>query len=81
SLLDFDYHEVRVKQAIIDNSRSIFLAVDHTKFGRNAMVKLGHITQAHMVFTNQQPPQEILSILNEASIPLEVIETGNMPSR
>ena len=80
SLLDFDYHDVRVKQAIIDNSRSIFLAVDHTEFGRNAMVKLGHITQAHMVFTNQQPPQEILSILNEASIPLEVIETGNIPS-
>ncbi|WP_261815608.1 DeoR/GlpR family transcriptional regulator [Vibrio gallicus] len=74
SLLDFDYNEVRVKQAIIDNSRSIFLAIDHSKFGRNAMVKLGNISQAHMVFTNQKPPEEILNILNDLSIPLEVID-------
>lgn len=76
SLLDFDYHEVRVKQAIIENSRSIFLAVDHTKFGRNAMVKLGNISQAHMVFTNKQPPEEILNILKDSAIPLEVIDTA-----
>ncbi|MDF5485498.1 DeoR/GlpR family transcriptional regulator, partial [Vibrio parahaemolyticus] len=76
SLLDFDYHEVRVKQAIIDNSRSVFLAVDHTKFGRNAMVKLGNIAQLNMIFTNKQPPEEILSILKEASIPLEVVEAN-----
>ncbi|KAB0288085.1 DeoR/GlpR family transcriptional regulator [Vibrio fortis] len=80
SLLDFDYHEVRVKQAIIENSRSIFIAVDHSKFGRNAMVKLGNINQAHMVFTNQQPPEEIHTILKEAEIPLEVIETRSAPS-
>ena len=36
TLLDFDYQEVRVAQAIIANSRQVFLAADHTKFGRNA---------------------------------------------
>ncbi|MCP4712275.1 MAG: DeoR family transcriptional regulator, partial [Planctomycetes bacterium] len=35
SLLDFDYREVRAARAIIDNSRNVFLAADHTKFGRN----------------------------------------------
>jgi DeoR family glycerol-3-phosphate regulon repressor len=80
SLLDFDYHEVRVKQAIIENSRSIFIAVDHSKFGRNSMVKLGNINQAHMVFTNQQPPKEIQSILKGADITLEVIDTRTAPS-
>ncbi|MGF1696827.1 DeoR/GlpR family transcriptional regulator [Vibrio lamellibrachiae] len=73
SLLDFDYHEVRVKQAIIDNSRSVFLAVDHTKFGRNAMVKLGNIAQLDMLFTDKQPPKEITAILKEHSIPVQVI--------
>ncbi len=72
SLLDFDYHEVRVKQAIIDNSRSIFLAVDHSKFGRNAMVKLGNISQVHSVFTDQRPPEEICSILQENKVMLGV---------
>lgn len=72
SLLDFDYHEVRVKQAIIDNSRSIFLAVDHSKFGRNAMVKLGNISQVHSVFTDQRPPEEICTILQESKVMLGV---------
>ena len=44
SLLDFDYQEVRVSQAIIANARQVILAADSSKFGRNAMVRLGPIT-------------------------------------
>jgi len=72
SLLDFDYHEVRVKQAIIENSRNVLLAVDHSKFGRNAMVKLGSISQIHTLFTDQQPPEEICTILDENTIALVI---------
>lgn len=74
SLLDFDYHEVRVKQAIIENSRSVYLAVDHSKFGRNAMVKLGNISQLHLLVTDQEPPKEISDILKEHAIPLEITQ-------
>lgn len=74
SLLDFDYHEVQVKQAIIENSRCILLAVDHSKFGRNAMVKLGKISQVHMLFTDKMPPETIRTILTENNIPLEIID-------
>ncbi|MDD9178134.1 MULTISPECIES: DeoR/GlpR family transcriptional regulator [Aliivibrio] len=73
SLLDFDYHEVRVKKAIIENSRSVYLAVDHTKFGRNAMVNLGSITELQMIITDQEPPEEIVVILKDNEIPYEVI--------
>ncbi|MDP5254913.1 MULTISPECIES: DeoR/GlpR family transcriptional regulator [unclassified Vibrio] len=75
SLLDFDYHEVRVKQAIIENSRQVFLAVDHSKFGRNAMVKLGNISQIDRLFTDQLPPASILAILKEHEISYETIDT------
>ena len=73
SLLEFDYHEVRVKKAIIESSRNVYLAVDHTKFGRNAMVNLGNITEMDMLITDQQPPEAISSLLKEHDIPLEVI--------
>lgn len=73
SLLDFDYHEVRVKKAIIENSRSVYLAVDHTKFGRNAMVNLGNISELQMIITDQEPPEEIVAILKDNDIPYEVI--------
>ncbi len=60
------------KQAIIENSRSVYLAVDHSKFGRNAMVKLGNISQINMLITNEQPPEEITAILKEQQIPCVV---------
>jgi DeoR family transcriptional regulator, glycerol-3-phosphate regulon repressor len=73
SLLDFDYHEVRVKKAIIENSRSVYLAVDNTKFGRNAMVKLGNISELDMLITDMPPPEEIIALLKEHNIPFDVV--------
>ncbi len=65
SLLDFDYREVRVAQSIIKNSRQVFLAADHTKFGRNAMVRLGHISQLDAIFTDRAPPAAFKQLLAE----------------
>nr|AAA23891.1 glycerol-3-phosphate regulon repressor [Escherichia coli]CAA30399.1 unnamed protein product [Escherichia coli K-12] len=52
SLLEFDYHEVRTKRAIIENSRHVMLVVDHSKFGRNAMVNMGSISMVDAVYTD-----------------------------
>lgn len=72
SLLEFDYREVRVAQAIIANSRRVYLAVDHSKFGRNAMVRQGSITQADALFTDQPPPDGIALLLQEHSVEIHV---------
>jgi len=72
SLLDFDYREVRVAQAIISNSRQVLLAADHSKFGRNAMVRLGNIAQADHFFTDQTPPADINAILEEHKVTLHL---------
>ncbi|EGQ9393482.1 DeoR/GlpR family transcriptional regulator [Vibrio cholerae] len=73
SLLDFDYHEVRVKRAIIENSRSVFLAVDHSKFGRNAMVKLGTLADVDLIITDQTPPKEIEAFAKENEVTIQVV--------
>ena len=70
TLLDFDYREVRVTQAIIENARQTFLVTDHSKFSCNPMVRLGHLSEIDAVFTNQPPPPEIQSLLAEAKIKL-----------
>jgi DeoR family glycerol-3-phosphate regulon repressor len=72
SLLDFDYHEVRVKRAIIENSRSVLLGVDHSKFGRNAMVKLGGIEEVDLVISDMKPPKEICNVLKDNEINVEI---------
>ncbi len=72
SLLDFDYHEVRVKRAIIENSRCVFLPVDHSKFGRNAMIKLGSMADVDLIITDQAPPKEIEQFAKIHDITLQV---------
>jgi len=71
-LLDFDYQEVRVSKAIIQNSRNIFLAADHSKFGRDAMTRLGNIAEVHHVFTSSEPPESIQNILQKGNIQLSI---------
>ena len=75
ALLDFDYHEVRVAQAIMENSRQVFLVADHSKFDRYAMVRLGSINQVNAVFTDQPPPAHISAILTENNIELHVADS------
>lgn len=75
TLLDFDYREVRVARAIVENSRRVFLVADHTKFGRNAMVRLGHVDQLDAVFTDQDPPEDVGRVLSDAGVQVEIAAT------
>ncbi|WP_343229408.1 DeoR family transcriptional regulator [uncultured Xanthomonas sp.] len=74
TLLDFDFHEVRVAQAIIEHSRQVFLAADRSKLGRNAMVRLGPIGRVHAWFTDRAPPAELAAVLEAAGTRVFVAE-------
>ena len=68
----FDYHEVRTKRAIIENSRHVMLVVDHTKFGRNAMVNMGSISMVDAVYTDVLPPAGVLKVITDNNLQLEL---------
>ncbi len=72
TLLDYDYHEVRVAQAILRNARQVFLAADHSKFGRPAMVRLGSLSDINALFTDAPPPDPIPRLLAEAGVALHL---------
>ena len=72
TLLDFDYREVRVAQAMIEHARKIFLVADHSKIGRNAVVKLGHISQVTAMFTDLQPPETLMQQIEHAGVQLHL---------
>lgn len=65
SLLDFDYQEARNAAAIIANSRESILVTDHTKFGRRATTKFGHLLQIKRLFTDVMPPEPFALLLQE----------------
>ena len=77
TLLDFDYREVRVSQAIIANSRNVLLVADHSKFSRSAMVRLGHISEVNMLFTDDSPPESMDAVLTAAEVQVLIASAGN----
>ncbi len=68
SLRDFDVREVKVAQAIIRASRQVWLAADHSKFNRPAMVEVGRLAQVDRLFTDRAPPPGFDALLAEAGV-------------
>jgi len=74
TLLDFDYSEVQVGQAIIARSRKVFLVADHTKFGRDAMVRICNISDLDALFTDRAPSQAMIQLLASENVELFVAD-------
>jgi DeoR family glycerol-3-phosphate regulon repressor len=74
ALLDFDYREVKVAQAIIANARHVILVADSTKFERTAPVRIGHLSQVHTFITDECREDSIRAICREAEV--QLIEAG-----
>lgn len=74
TLLDYDYREVVVAQAIIEQSRVVWLVADHSKFTRSAMVRLAHLSQIHKLFTDVAVPAPIRDMLHGARVELHVAD-------
>ncbi len=72
TLRDFDYREVKVAQTILQQSRETWLAADHSKFHRPAMVELARLGQIHRLFTDAPPPEPFPALLAEAGVRCEV---------
>ena len=70
ALLDFDYREVKVAQAIIANARHVVLVSDASKFERTASVRIGHISQVHTFITDHCPLDSIRRICAESDVHL-----------
>ncbi|WP_088345359.1 MULTISPECIES: DeoR/GlpR family DNA-binding transcription regulator [Rhodomicrobium] len=70
ALLDYDYREVKVAQAIISNARNVILVSDATKFERAAPVRIAHLSQMHSFVTDRCDNDAIRQICAEARVEL-----------
>jgi len=62
ALLDYDYREVRVAQAIIENARQTILVADKIKFERSAPVRIAHLSQISTFVTDEPVSEKIARI-------------------
>lgn len=73
ALLDFDYREVRVAQAIIENARRVILVADRTKLDRTAPVRIGHLSQVQVFVTDQLNSSKLRALCGTHGV--QLIET------
>lgn len=75
SLLDYDFREVRVAQAIIKNARHIILVADSMKFERNAPIRIGHISQISTLVTDKGLPGKLSDICKMNNIGVITVQS------
>jgi DeoR family glycerol-3-phosphate regulon repressor len=76
ALLDFDFREVKVAQAIIANARHVILVADATKFERTAPVRIGHLSQVNTLITDRCEVSSIRRICQERDV--QIVETNRL---
>ncbi len=72
ALLDYDFREVKVAQAIISNARRTYLVADASKFTRSAPVRIARITDLDALFTDAPPPPAIAALCREHGVAVHV---------
>jgi DeoR family glycerol-3-phosphate regulon repressor len=78
SLLDFDYREVRVAQAIIKNARHVMLVADRSKVQRLAPVRIAHLSQVQTFVTDHLTSEPLRQLCGQHGI--QLIETDPAPA-
>ncbi|WED29486.1 DeoR/GlpR family DNA-binding transcription regulator [Vibrio sp. DW001] len=74
TLLEYDLNETAVAQSVMKSARNVFVALDSTKYTPKGSIELGHIREATVFFTDEQPPAYIQEVLNQTNVRLEVCE-------
>ncbi len=74
ALLDYDFREVKVAQAIIENARHVILVADSTKTERTAPVRIGHLSQVDTFVTDVCKSDEIRQICAQNDV--ELVQTS-----
>lgn len=82
SLLDFNHDEVLMRSQLTQHCRQRFLVLDHSKFGRGATVRGGHLNEATRVFTDRPIAASLAAQLAAAGVKLTVAPaaTPEIPS-
>ncbi len=55
-------------RTIVDQSREVWLAADHSKFNRPAMVELARLDDIDVLFTDLPPPPPFDELLAQGNV-------------
>lgn len=68
TLRDYDFREVKVAQAILKQSREVWVVADMTKFDRPAMVEVAQLGQIDRLFVDAPLPPSFSSVIEASGV-------------
>lgn len=75
-LLDFDHQEVEVSRTILAHARRCFLVADHSKFARNAPVRIASMEAIDTFFTDRVPPARLAEHCRGWGTGIDIVPSG-----
>lgn len=74
ALLDFDFREVKISRAIIDNARRVMLVADRLKLERAAPIRIGHLSEVDVFVTDDLPSPALRTLCKGEAV--QLVEVG-----
>lgn len=78
---DDDYAEVAAVRAAMLQAGRVILAIDSSKFGRRALVRLGSVREVDMIVSDAAPTGKLMQILKKSRAKFELAEVGRPDDR
>jgi len=69
-IMDFDLEEAEFARTVISRGRRSVAITDHSKFGRQGLVKVCDFSDLTEIITDETPPDDIANALTSASVRL-----------
>lgn len=61
-----------IKRKMIASAKQVFLFADESKFGRKDLIKLCDLSEVDKLFTNTQPPKDIVGLCAENAVEIVI---------
>ncbi len=72
-ILDFDFQEVGVSQAITKRSEKVLLVADAPKFGRKAPAKIASLSDVDIFFSDKEPPPACVLMCSQSGTHIHLV--------
>lgn len=72
AMLEYDFAEICVAQAMMRNARQILIAADHTKFHRKSSALLCRVEDISALFTDRRPPEPLVERMALSDVELHI---------
>jgi DeoR family glycerol-3-phosphate regulon repressor len=69
-VMDYDLEEAEFARAVVAQGRRAIVVTDHTKFGRQGLVRVCDFSALTDLFTDKSPPRDVSAALKTAGVTL-----------